>query len=188
MALAKRLRDTDFPRASGGSFRFAEVFSSWPSYEQRYVPPSACVLPTPTIYDAARLTPTLMEDTWEPPGDIGFGLYKLADIEAEFEVNIRTASATERSDIIAQVEQMWVADGLLMDHAAGARYGILLEMPEYFGVCAGFSLKSARVLDDEDRAMREHREAIITLMGVAPQVTVRAVRPLTLTVRLDPDC
>lgn len=187
-AIARKLRDSVFPRGSGGSIKFAEVFESWPSYEQRYVPPSACVLPTPTLYDAARLTPTLLEDTWEPPGDVGFGLYQLADIEVEFEINIRAASSAERSDIIAGLEQAWVADGILMDQVAGARYGILLEMPEYWGLCAGFSLVSARTLDDEDKAMREHREAVLSVKGVASQVTLRPVRPLNLTVRVDMDC
>ena len=184
VALARRLREAEFLAPVGGAFRFSEVFESWPDYGQRYVPPAACVLPSPVIYDAARLTPTLMEDTWEPQGGVGFGLYKTADIAADFEVNIRTASAAERNIVMAAVENLWTVDGMLMDQEAGPRYGIVVAMPEYFGVCAGFALKSARVIDNEDMAMREHREVVLVVNGQAPQVKLGPVRPMNLTVRL----
>jgi hypothetical protein len=183
-AIANYLRSLRFPRASGGEFAFAQVFEEWPDYEQRFVPPSACVLPTPTLYAPARLTPTLMEDTWEIRGEPGFGLYKLADIEADFEINVRAPSGAERSDIIAGIEQAWVAADLLMDHSSGARYGIELAMPEYWGLCATFALLSARVLDNEDMAMKAHREAVLTLSGVAPQVKLGPVRPMNMNIRL----
>lgn len=183
-AVARYLRSLRFPRASGGSFAFSQVFEEWPEYEQRYVPPSACVLPTPTIYAPARTTPTLLEDTWEIRGEPGFGLYKLADIEADFEINVRAPSNAERSDIIMGIEQIWVAEEVLMDHSSGARYGIELPMPEYWGLLATFALRSARVLDNEDMAMKGHREAILTLQGAAPQVKLGLVRPLNLNVKL----
>lgn len=187
-ALAKKLRETEFPTPAGGTIRFAEVFDAWPRYTDRHVAPAACVLPSSWIYDAARMTPTLLEDTWEPKGAVGFGLYKLADITADFDIMIRAPSDAERSVLIAGLEQIWVAPEVLMDPLQGARYGVLLEMPEYWNVCAGFALKSARVLDDETRAMREHREAILTVTGQAPQVKLAPVRPLSLTVRVISDC
>jgi hypothetical protein len=188
LALARKLRAAVFPRPSGGQLRFAEVFESWPDYTQRFVPPAACVLPGSWPYDAARMTPTLLEDTWEPHGDVGFGLYKTADISADFEINIRATSDAERAVLLAGLEDIWVADEVLMDHISGARYGVLIEMTEYWGVCAGFALKSARVVDNEDMAIRNHREAIITVTGQAPQVKLAPVRPLKLTVRIDSDC
>lgn len=186
-ALARRLTEATFDRPDGGIIKFANVFTDWPSFTDRYISPSACILPTGWAYDAARLTPSLIEETWEPKGKPGFGLYRTADINTNFDIIIRAASDRERSDVLIGVENLWTSDNGLMDDA-GARYGLVVDMPEYWSVCAGFALLSARVIDDEDRAMREHREAILTVTGQAPQVKLGPVRPMRLTVRLDPDC
>jgi hypothetical protein len=183
-AVVKKLQRMMFRDPYGHSVQLAEVFEAWPSAGDRFIPPAAVVLPGPWLYDAARLTPTLMEDTWEPRGQRGWGLYKLADISLDFEILIRAASDAERSVIVQGFEVAWVADEVTSDPVEGARYGIVLPMPEYWGICAEFALKSARVLDDEDRAMREHREVIFTINGVAPQVKVAPVRPMSPTVRV----
>lgn len=185
--LARHLREVEFPIPSGGSFRFAEVFDVWPRYTDRNVSPAACVLPSSWLYDAARLTPTLLEETWEPQGGVGFGLYKLADITLDFEINIRAPSAPERSAILMGIETAWVDPDVLMNQETGARYGVVLPMPEYWGVCAGYSLKSARILDDAGSSMREQREAIMVVTAQAPQVKLASVRPLRLTVKIDAD-
>ena len=187
-AIAKRLKAAVFPTKSGGpTVKFAQVFEHWPDYTQKYVATTAAVMPAQWPYDAARLTPSLIEETWEPRGKVGLGLYALADISADFEIYLRSPSDFERSVFIAGLEQLWVADEVLMDPVAGARYGVVIEMPEYWGVCAGFALKSVRVLDDENKAMREHREAIVTLTGQATQVKLAPVRPMTLKIKVNPD-
>lgn len=183
-AIAERLRNAKFPKPRGGFIQFSQVFEHWPDYPERSTAIVAAVLPSPVRYDAARLTPSLIDETWEPYGEVGFGLYRLADIDAEFEIQIRCPTDAERSVVLAGMETLWVADEVLMDPIAGARYGVIICMPEYFGVAAGFALKDMRVLDDENRAVREHREAIMTIFGQATQVKLAPVRPMSPVVKL----
>jgi len=183
-AVAKRLREAEFFKPGGGTMRFAQVFDHWAEYQQRYIANTAAVVPSESLYDAARLTPTLLEDTWEPRGEVGVGLYKTADIETEVKVLMRCPTEAERAAFIAGVEDLWVSEQVLMDHEAGPRYGVLLPMVEYWSICAGFALKAIRVIDDEQRAMRDRWEAEILIAGQAPQVKLGPVRPLRLTVRM----
>jgi len=55
-------------------------------------------------YGAAVLTPVLIEDTWEPKGEPGWGLWKTAEAEVEFELSFRTTSAVERGKLILGIE------------------------------------------------------------------------------------
>ena len=187
LSLARFLRDKVF--FNPGQFQFAQVFEDWPSYLKRFVSPSACVLPGSWIYADALMTPHLLEKTVEPMNEAGemlaegFGLYKLSEMEVTLEVSLRASSVAERSSIILGLEDKFRAPRLLMDDAAGPRYGIIVEMPEYYGMCARFALQSARVVDDEDRAMREQRDAVFVISGQAPQVTVGPVAPLSVVIR-----
>ena len=180
LAVARHLRGLEFFNPS--RFQFSEVFEEWPSYLSRYVPPAACVLPTAAKYGDALLTPALCEDTWEVKGEAGFGLYKLSELEVDLEVSIRAAHTSEREAIILGVEQSFVDVGLLMTETSG-RYGILLDMPEYYGTQCRLSLSSSRVMDDEDRAIREQRDCVLTLQAQASVFRVGRVYPLNLTIR-----
>jgi hypothetical protein len=185
ITLANRLAELEFRDPGGSVFRFASVFYDWPSYSSKYVPPSACVLPGSWVYANALMTPTLCEDTWEPKGESGFGLYKLSELEVEFEVSLRTDSTAQRDTILLGLESAFQPAGLLMTDPQGSRYGLLLPMPEYYGMQARFALQGARVIDDEERAMREQRDAVVVISGQAAQVVVGPVFPLGLTVRLN---
>jgi len=172
-----------------GPFQFARVFSQWPSFVDKFVSPSACVLPGEWRYSDALMTPTLCPNTVEPKGTVpgqmandGFGLYKLSELEADFEISLRASSVGERDAIVEKLEEIWRAPPLLMSESTGPRYGVLLPLPEYFGVDARFSLLSARLIDNEETAMREHRDAVLTVSGQTIQVTVGPVSPLRLTV------
>ncbi len=187
MALQRHLFGLTFYNA-GGTFQFSEIFDEWPSYNDKYVPPAACVLPSEWKYADALFSPTLLEDTWEVYGEPGFGLYKLSEVNVDFEISIRTTSTIERSQIIQGIEESFRAENLLMDDVNGARYGILLPLPEYYSLQGRFSLMSAKVIDDEDRAVRENRDAIMVISAACAQVTVGPVKPLNLTVRIDYNC
>jgi hypothetical protein len=187
LALSRFLEQQTFHNP--GPFRFARVFSQWPSFVDKFVSPSACVLPGEWRYVDALMTPALCPETVEPPSTVpgqmagdGFGLYKLSEVEQDFEISMRASSVGERDAIVETLEEIWHAPGLLMNDASGARYGILLPLPEYFGVDARFSLLSARTIDNEETAIREHRDAVFTLSGQTIQVTVGPVSPLRLTV------
>lgn len=187
-ALAVKLTAAEYPAPDGRVLKFAEVFDTWPDPEDAYRPPgTAAILPAAYPMEPSQLTPTLLEETWEPAGQAGFGLYKTAEVMADFEILIRASTAAERRVFLTGIESMWVAEHVLMDPVQGARYGILLPMPEYWGTCAEFALKTIRVLDDEDRAMREHREAIITVSGLAAMVKLGPVQPMKMSIRVSVD-
>lgn len=193
-ALRTYLEGISIP-VSDGVIKFARVFEEWPSYDDKFVAPSACVLPSEAPYVPARLTPTLLEDTWEPQGFQGFGLYALAEIDASFEINIRATSKPMRSAILARMEELWVFPGYDEGDPFGLRpnggeyqspldrYGILLPMPDYYGLTARFALGSQRVIDDQDPAMRNIREATITVTGQGRLVELLPVVPMTARVR-----
>jgi hypothetical protein len=183
-ALVRHLQELEMPTPSGGVVRFDHVFGSWAEYEDRYSGAAAAVLPGEYTYGDARMSPTLLKETWEPKGQIGWGLYKLADFEGQFRIQLRAPTDAERDVLIAGVEDAWVAREVLMDHADGARYGIVLPLDEYWGVLAEFSLRRGEILDDTNSAMREQNEAILTVSAYAPQVKLAPVRPMRLTVRV----
>lgn len=180
--LAVFLRAQRFPDQSGGT-QFAEVFAEWPSADDRFVTPAACVLPTgPMSYAEARLTPTLLEDTWEVRGEPGFGLYALADAECDFEVQVRCPTGGERDDIVQGFEGLFVEDGLLMNHQQGRRYGRVINLATYFALPARFSLQSVSILDDTDTALRNRNEAKFVVRAQAKQVKIGRVMPFVLKI------
>jgi hypothetical protein len=181
-ALADFLRSQRFPEPDG-PVQFAEVFDEWPAADDRFVTPAACVLPRGALnYAEARLTPTLLEDTWEVKGEPGFGLYALADAECDFEVQVRAPTGKERDDIVAGFERLFVEDGLLMNHEQGRRYGRLVTLQAYFGLPARFSLQSVSILDDQETAIRNRNEAVFVVRAQAKQVRLGPVQPFTLKI------
>ena len=166
--------------------RFTDVFDEWPSYVKRYRPPCACVLPSSWAY-SGWMTPTLLEDTWEPQGAQGFGLYKTGEAETELEISIATTSTEERALIEQGIEDAFVDPELLMSEQRGPRNAILLPMPEYYGLNVRFSLLRGRVIDDEDSAIREKRNAVLTVSAQASKVKVGPVYPLALTIQINND-
>lgn len=183
MALAlRRILESLWFDGGTAPFQFSQVFEEWPSFASKYIPPAACVQPGAWTYDSSNLVPTLMEDTWEPFGQQGFGLYKLTEIAATFELFVRTSTVGERNAIALGLETAFVMPNILMNIWQGARNAVLVDLPEYYGLPARFSLLSARMLDSEDAAIREHRDLIFTISGQAPQVAVGPVFPLNMTI------
>ena len=158
--------------------RFTEVFDEWPAFLNRYQPPAACVLPATWTYGSWEYT--LLEDTWEPKGLPGFGLYKTNELECEMEVSIRTTSAAEREVIVLALEDAFQDPQMLMSQKRGPRNSIILPMPEYYGLPARFSLQRGRTIDDPDSAMRERRDAVLTVSVQASKVKVGPVYPMAL--------
>ena len=158
--------------------RFTEVFDEWPAFLNRYQPPAACVLPATWTYGSWEYT--LLEDTWEPKGLPGFGLYKTNELECEMEVSIRTTSAAEREVIVLALEDAFQDPQMLMSQKRGPRNSIILPMPEYYGLTARFSLQRGRTIDDPDSAMRERRDAVLTVSVQASKVKVGPVYPMAL--------
>lgn len=189
-ALVRLLQDAKFPGPGGyGTIQLAVAYAEWPSTPDEYVGPAAVVLPGEGRDVDGQFTPSLLEDTWWPQGQPGWGLYKLSDYEVSFEVKIRAAAAAERGALIAGIEQLFVQDPqqMLIAPDKGNRYGTLLDLPEYFGSQARFGLQTTSVLDDEESASMEQREAIFTIQAQSKKLRVGLVQPFTVKLIVDPD-
>jgi hypothetical protein len=189
-ALCRKLQSELFPGPGGiGTTRLEVAYQEWPSFGDEVVTPAACVLPDGEGRDVeARLTPSLLEDTWENEGEPGYGLYVLSDYECEFLVKIRAATSAERSAVIAGVEQMFVQDpDILIAPVGGNRYGMLARMDEYYQRECRFGLLGTTVIDDQGTAMREQRDAQFRIQAQAQKVRVGLVQPFTVRVFTDID-
>lgn len=188
-ALAEHLRGMTF-NAGGRALQFARVYDEWPAWQNDFVSPAAVVLPDEELtYADARLTPTLLEETWEPQdstgkpiGLAGWGLYQLADGEVDLSVNVRAPTPGERTAIVRGIEEAFVSPNATGDYREGARYGILLPLPTYYGLAGRFSLQMLRELDDADTVARKQREVIFVVRAQAPQVKVGVVQPFKLRI------
>jgi hypothetical protein len=180
-ALVAYLGGLSFPGPGGGPpIQLLQVFEEWAGFNDGDVPMAACVLPDGEIvYAPGQGTPTLLEDTWEPQGQAGWGLYRLSEATREFKVVARAPTGAERNAIKAGVETAFVDPQVLM-RPSGARYGILLDLPDYFGLRARFTITSSRKLDDGTNAISNIQEAEFTIRAEAPHVVVGPVQPLVL--------
>jgi hypothetical protein len=183
-AVSDNLKDQVFPGAGGlGVIRFQEVFSEWPTANDRHVSPAACVTPVNRLlYSEARLTPSLLEDTWEPRGMRGFGLYALAEGTKDFEVVIRAATKAERRALVAGIEGLFLAPGVLNNRAQGARYGVVQTMPEYWGLLCRLSLQDKQLEDTEESAQKNRWEATFLVRAQAPLVKLDVVTPFKVKI------
>ena len=179
-ALQTHLRELRIQTGSG-LVGFGAVHDAWPDPEDTYQAPcTATVLPSGYDILSAGMAPALLDDTWEPRGQPGLALYKTGEVGANFDIGIRCPTDNERSLFVAAIEDAWITAGILME-GPGMRYGILLPMPDYWDVCMVASLRSVRLSDDEDHAIRNRREATITVFGTAPVVKLGPVQPLKIT-------
>ncbi len=178
-ALARLVAGLRF--AGSQTDHFEEVFDEWPSFEQTAVFPAAAVLPGEFRYAEALMTPRLIESTWEPAGRPGWGLYKTAELQTELQLVVRTDRLAERAILMRAVEEAFQPSGNLMT-LDGPRYGVTVALPEYYGVVGRFALLGGSVIDNEDTAMREKRDAAFTVSASAPKVQVGAVWPMALSV------
>ena len=173
MALRRHVEGLTF--AGSQAQQFAEVFEEWPSFNDSEVPPVACVLPGDFKYGDAHMTPRLLEDTWEPKGMPGWALLKTAELMCEFQLVLRTNLPAERPVLMRAIEESF-------QHDTDQRYGIIVDLPEYYQLTGRFVLLSGSVIDNEDTAMREKRDAAFTISATAPKVQVVPVWPMALSI------
>ena len=174
---------------AGERVKFNHVFDEWPVFDDKYDPPAACVLAPPEYeYGDSNFVPRLLEDSIQtlagtvPKGEApSFGLYKTAEMIDSYFLAIRAGSAAMRSVLKLAVEDAFQSPTSPTDWT-GPRYGILLQLPEYWGLTARASLLRASNVDSEDAAMRNQREATFTVRIQAPKVQLVAVHPFTATI------
>lgn len=185
-ALTRLLAAETFPGPRGqGKVRFLKVFAEWPTSNDVATLPAAGILSSDDTvrYAPARLTPSLMEDTWEPAGRRGLGLYKLSEAECEFKVETRARTQLERSALVAGVEALLFAPGVLNNREEGARYGRVAAMPEYWGLPVRFALRDKVTGDDAAGAKSGRWEATFSVLAQAPHVRLDVVSPFRVKIR-----
>jgi hypothetical protein len=188
-ALALRRVVEGIDRHIGGEHvKFVRVFDEWPDFMDVQQTPTACIVPPQGWeYDDAAFTPKLMEqtiETWtvdvagEPPA---FGLYKTAEMKDEFLLAMRLSSPAMRSVYKLAVEEAFQTANVTMD-PDGQKYGLLVDLPEYWGMGARFSLIRGENIDDEDAAGRNRRDAQFVISAQAPKVQLGAVYTMGLSI------
>ena len=186
MALARVIQGIDVVIA-GNRVKFTHVFDEWPTFEDKYDPPAACVVAPPEwTYDDSGSAPRLLEDTVEsidtgtadPPS---YGLHKTAEMIDNFGLKIRAGSAAMRSLLKLAIEDSFQTRNVTMD-PGGSKYGLLVDLPEYWGLTARVSLLRGANSDSEDAAIRNQREATFVISMQAPKVQLGAVYPFDVTI------
>ena len=186
LALARVIEAID--RNIGGQrVHFAHVFDEWPTQEDKYDPPAACVMAPPEwTYSDSGGAPKLLEDTIQskdtgPNDPPSYGLYKTAEMLDDFGLQIRAGSPAMRSLLKLAIEDAFQTRNVTMDPNV-APYGLLVPLPEYWGLTARAALQKGSNSDSEDAAMRNQREASFVISMQAPKVQLGAVYPFTPTV------
>lgn len=165
--------------SASGPTKFSAVFDEWPNTDDQFVPTGACVLPFDLTYGPSHLEPILLEDTWVPAGQPGFGLFEEAEATAEISIEIRAASRAERNAAVAALEDTFRKPRLDLP---SKRYGVVTKLDEYFGLHARLSLISSSKPDDAGRADANMWEATIVLQAEAKQVSLNVVQPMTIRI------
>jgi len=179
VALGRLVQGMTFPGSQAQNF--AAVYDEWPDFNDAGVFPAACILPGEFRYADSQMTPRLLEDTWEPKGMPGWGLEKTAELQTEFQLVVRTNLPAERAQLMQAIEDLFEPESNFMD-LRGPRYGLVVPLPEYCGLHGRFALLSGAVIDSEDTAMREKRDAAFTVSASAPKVQVAPVWPMAISV------
>lgn len=171
-----------FPGPEGRrEIQLAQVFEDWADFEDNFVDPSGCILPdTELLYGPSHPTPVLLEDTWEPKGEQGFGLYELSEATREFELSIRTSQALDRQALKAGIETAFQQDGVLVAPVQGVRTGQVVAMPGYWNLPCRLTLLASRKLDDPESAARKVEEARFRILAHASHVKLAPVPPFRL--------
>jgi hypothetical protein len=183
-AIALLLRTSEFPGPRGkGTIKLAVVYDEWPSSADNALSPSACVrTPDPIRYAPALLTPTLLEETWEPPGELGLGLYKLSEGECDFRLEVRAATRRERSALVAGIEALFVEPMVLNNRQVGAQYGRFLPMPSYWGLDVRVALQESLTSDDAESAKTNRWDSDFVVRAQANHVRLDVVAPFHVTI------
>jgi hypothetical protein len=168
----------------GEHVKFNHVFDEWPADSEQFDPPAACVLAPPSWdYSESSYVPHLLEDTVIQIGPTppAYGLYKTAEMLDKFTLAIRATTTIQRSLLKLVVEEAFQLPNVMQD-PQGQRYGLLLDLPEYWDLKARASLLGGSNSDSDDAAMRNQREATFVVSIQADKVQLGEVYPMALTV------
>lgn len=168
-----------------GKIGFSQVHEDWPSFEQAYVFPTATVLPDePLVYGPSHMVPRLLEDTWEPRGEPGLGLYELCEATRDLTLQYRAGTPAERNALKAGLETAFVAPEVTLAPVAGARFGVLVTMPEYWGLTVRLAIADSMKLDDAESAAQNRWEGRCTINAQAKLVKLAIVQPFRIRMKV----
>ncbi len=185
MALAlTRAVAGEFPGPGGlGKIQLAQVFEDWATFQDNFVSPGGVVEPDgELLYGPGQTVPVLIEETWEPQGGVGLGLYVLSEATKDFLLTIRSHVQAERDALKAGIEAAFVDPAVLLAPPLGARYGLVVDVPEYWGLPITLKLLGSRKLDDADRAAKGQWEAEFRIAVQGRHVKLGPVRPFGLRI------
>lgn len=172
--------DQPYPAPGGGpaQIKLAQVFEDWATFQDNFVSPGAVVEPDgELLYGPGQTEPRLMEETWEPQGGVGFGLYVLSEATKDFTLTVRSSNQAERNALKAGIEAAFVDPAVLLAPPLGARYGVVVQVPEYWDLPFTLKLLGSRKPDDAQKAAANIWDAEFRVAVQARHVKLGPVRP-----------
>ena len=155
--LQQYLQGLSIDWAGGRKLRFVEVQKVWavPEDPARY-PAAAVVADDPAIYDAAEMTPVLVQV------DDGTKRYlrMVAEMRQNFDLVIWATDPRERAGLVSMVQDAM--------NPADFMTGLRLELPQYFGQRATYEPMDVLYDDDAASAQRRWRRAIMSITANIP--------------------
>lgn len=143
------------------TFQFSSVNWEWPTPNKELVFPAVTVLdPINEDYAAHSLTPTVLEDTYDP--NTGFVMVKDGEYIAELPVTIWAEDRYQRAAIIEGLEIAMNPDIF--------RMGIFLPMPMGYGRLARFTMIGFKKLDTAETTFKGRLQTLFRIRVEADYV------------------
>jgi len=164
--LAEYLSGMTIDSVGGRRNALRKVFQTWPDAEDEAVYPSAVVLMRGVAaYDSSRFVPGI-NDREKLPAPDGRYVSTVAEMVGDLTVELWCNDSSERADLVAAFEEELVPYDDM--------YGLMLDLPHYYGNRAVYELKDVQYIDDEQTAMQRYRKALFTLTAQMPVVRLRS--------------
>jgi len=164
--LADYIEGLSFDAQGGRHVAIRRTFASWaePEDEARY-PAAYISSPGEGSYDASRLTPSVdhTERLAQPDGRY---VVHVSEFVAALALEVWANDPKERMYLAMMLE-----DSLCpLDY----RYGLLLELPYFYGLRASYEPTSSRYQDSSEDSMKRYRVVTFSLTASVPMVRLRA--------------
>ena len=163
------------------TFRFKEVFDEWPEADRELPYPCASVGAADVAYGAHSLVPTPVEGTfgiYDVPGAmVGSVLWKTAELDAEFQIDVWTRDTARREAVIARMSSAFAP-------VEGTSRVMLTGTPSYWNLPVRASLTSVRRVDEPDPVYSHERRAVVRVQVGIDVVDLRCATLLDIGYRL----
>lgn len=144
----------------GKTGQFIKVYDVWPDPNKEFVMPAATALLTSAHLDYSYLAPFEAEE--EIIGEVGNAIFEVGYWTAEVMVDIWTRNPVEMDVIVRAIQDMLAPD---ME-----RFGLYIELPDYYNQQGRYTYTGERPVLSEDRVMAAIRRTALTLTVEVPYV------------------